>query len=93
MLRVDDDDAVRRALARPLLRAGFDVHDVASGEAALAWLRGGGDPEVLITDLGMGGMDGLQLADAARALRPALPVLYISGGAAELRGAAVHGAT
>jgi aldehyde dehydrogenase (NAD+) len=89
----DDDDAVRRSLARPLLRAGFDVHDVASGEAALAWLRRGGDPEVLITDLGMGGMDGLQLAAAARALRPALPVLYISGGAAELRGAAVHGAT
>jgi signal transduction histidine kinase len=93
VLLVDDDDAVRRSLARPLLRAGFDVHDVASGEAALAWLRGGGDPEVLITDLGMGGMDGLQLAAAARALRPALPVLYISGGAAELRGAAVHGAT
>jgi CheY-like chemotaxis protein len=57
---------------------------VKDGQEALDVLRGGGSIDLLFTDLVMpGGINGRQLADEARRLRPHLPVLFTSGYAAE----------
>lgn len=50
------------------------------GAAALRLLDGGGRVDVLVTDVGLpGGLDGRQVAEAARGRRPGLPVLFTTG--------------
>ena len=80
MLLVDDDDAVRATVRRFLEREGLAVTDVRGGREALAaWDAAGGAVDVLVTDALMPEMDGLALAAALRARRPALPVVVMSG--------------
>jgi len=56
------------------------VQSAASGEQALALLREGARVDLLFTDVVMpGGMNGIALAEQARALRPGLPVLVTTG--------------
>jgi CheY-like chemotaxis protein len=87
VLLVEDDDLVRDCLAEALHDAGLDIEGSASGEAALMVLRRVTAPKVLVTDINLGhGMDGLAFARAAREVHPGLPVVYISGRYAELRG-------
>jgi len=77
ILIVDDDPALLRLLALRLRHEGHDAVDAGSGEAALARL----DhelPQLLITDLRMGGMDGLQLFEAVHRRHPLLPVLILT---------------
>jgi two-component system, NtrC family, response regulator GlrR len=77
VLIVDDDAALLRLLELRLRAEGHDVVEAASGEAALGLL----DhelPELLITDLRMGGMDGLQLFEAVHRRHPLLPVLMLT---------------
>jgi CheY-like chemotaxis protein len=62
-----------------LTELGFEVTEVGSSDEALALLREGAEADVLVTDHLMPGMSGVELADAARTLRPQLPVLLISG--------------
>lgn len=57
---------------------GHDAVEAASGEAALDLLQHG-DFDMLITDIRMGGISGWDVAEQARAGRPGLPVIYISG--------------
>lgn len=85
---VVDDDAEIRSLLRDLLTdEGFRVLAVGSAEAA-AILLAAERVDLLITDIDLGaGDDGLTLAVDARATRPLLPVIYISGG----RHAGEHG--
>jgi len=78
---VIDDEAPIRALVVDLLgsqgRKALEAHD---GPSGLATLRATAGIELLITDLGLpGGMNGRQVAAAARLARPGLKVLYISG--------------
>jgi signal transduction histidine kinase/ActR/RegA family two-component response regulator len=79
ILVVDDDPGARGALADFLLEAGFEVHTAASGPAALAQLRAGGTCDVLVTDLSMPDLDGLELLRLARSLRPGLPGILVTG--------------
>ena len=77
ILIVDDDPALLRLLSLRLRSEGHDVLEAVSGEAALAKL----DhelPQLLITDLRMGGMDGLQLFEAVHRRHPLLPVLMLT---------------
>jgi two-component system, NtrC family, response regulator GlrR len=77
ILIVDDDAALLRLLTMRLLAEGHEVLAAASGESALARL----DhelPQLLITDLRMGGMDGLQLFEAVHRRHPLLPVLILT---------------
>jgi PAS domain S-box-containing protein len=78
-LLVDDEDLVRMSTADMLTELGFEVTEVGSPDEALALLREGAEADVLVTDHLMPGMSGVELADAARTLRPQLPVLLISG--------------
>jgi DNA-binding response OmpR family regulator len=80
VLVVDDDEDLREIMCRLLRRAGYAPVTAGCATEALAYLRHGpGDVEILLTDLGLPGVDGVGLADAARSLRPGLPILYVTG--------------
>jgi CheY-like chemotaxis protein len=87
VLVVEDNDDVRELAESVLGMAGYAVLAAASGEQALDLLRGGARVDLLFTDVIMpGGMNGLQLVDEARRLRPRLPVLVTTGYMDELPG-------
>ncbi|MBI4504554.1 MAG: response regulator [Chloroflexi bacterium] len=78
ILVVDDAPQVRQTLVRLLEEDGHRVRSVASGAAALAAL--GQEPlDLLITDLGMPGMSGYEVAEAVRQRWPGLPVVVATG--------------
>ncbi len=80
VLVVDDEPTVRMLVAEVLEELGCAAIEAADGAAALAVLRSGARIDLLVTDVGLpGGMNGRQVADAARALRPGLRVLFITG--------------
>jgi PAS domain S-box-containing protein len=78
-LLVDDEELVRMSTADMLVDLGFEVVEAGSAEEALRLIRHGAAPDLLVTDHLMPGMTGADLAREARALRPAMPVLVVSG--------------
>ena len=78
VLLVEDDDDSRQLMAEVLEVAGYAVHQVANGQDALRALSSSRF-HVLVTDLGMSGMGGLEIARAAKATDPALPVIVVTG--------------
>jgi two-component system NtrC family sensor kinase len=80
VLVVEDEATVLNATADALREAGWRVLTARNGMDALAVLRGDAAVDLLFSDVVMpGGMNGVALTRAARALRPALPVLLTSG--------------
>jgi CheY-like chemotaxis protein len=80
VLFVEDEVLVSALMSDVLEEQGFSVHAVENGEAALEYLRSGAQVDVLFTDINMPGeIDGAELAEVARNLRPDLPVVYASG--------------
>jgi PAS domain S-box-containing protein len=80
VLVVDDEPEVLELAAEILKRVGYSVLEAADGAAALEVARRhDGEIHLLVTDMVMPGLSGRDLADRLRALRSALPVLYISG--------------
>jgi CheY-like chemotaxis protein len=80
ILFVDDDQYVRASASRALRSRGYAVVEASDGDAALKLLRDQADGiDLLVTDVVMPGMDGRQLADAARSAQSSLRVLYTSG--------------
>jgi two-component system response regulator GlrR len=77
ILLVDDDPDILKLLSLRLVAAGHGVRAVDSGEKALAVLAAS-RPELVITDLKMGGMDGLALFDEIRKQAPMLPVIILT---------------
>src|SRR4051794_6618803 len=76
VLVVEDADAVRALTGRILYTGGYQVISVESGAVALERLDAA---DVLVTDVVMPGMSGVELAVQARERRPALPVVFVSG--------------
>ena len=83
VLLADDDADVAAFAATCLEEGGFSVRRAGDGAEALEILRRGPPPDLLIADLGMPGLNGLQLATAARQLYPQLLILIATGYAAE----------
>ena len=79
ILVVDDEEEVREILAEALEDFGYAVVTAASGEEALPMLGNGRDIEMVITDVRMPGMSGLQLAEEIRHRWPTVKVVLISG--------------
>jgi CheY-like chemotaxis protein len=92
VLLVDDDAPARLMIAVGLRDAGHAVTEAADAEAALDALGGGAAFDILVTDYAMPGMNGMALATAARAGRPGLPVVLMTGHAAESEDALEHAA-
>ncbi len=78
VLLVDDEAVAREGLATALRRDGLEVTTADNGEAALALLRQR-EYEVLLTDVKMPGMDGLELLRRAREAWPGMEVLVVTG--------------
>mgnify|MGYP001812562086 CR=1 FL=1 len=78
-LVVDDDDGVRYTLRGILKRADLEVHEAASGEAALAALAGEATFHLVITDLRMPGMDGLEALARIKRRQPKIQVVLLTG--------------
>ena len=80
ILLVDDSDLIRTLMARGLIRAGYEVLEAGSGPHALKILEAHPKPiDMLVTDMTLPLMDGLQLYLEIRARQPRLPVLFVSG--------------
>ena len=80
VLIIDDEATVRTLVAEVLGELGYAAVEAHDGSSGLAVLRSNARVDLLVTDVGLpGGMSGRQVADAARALRPDLKVLFITG--------------
>jgi len=75
---VDDEEAVRQAFAEALRQAGYVATTHEDATRALPALVAE-PPDLLVTDVVMPGMNGLELAEALRELQPGLPVVVVSG--------------
>jgi CheY-like chemotaxis protein len=80
VLLVEDEPAVRMVMADVLRDNGYTVMEAATGDHALRQIRSSARIDLLLSDVGLpGGMNGRQLADAAREHRPHLKVLFVTG--------------
>ncbi|MBV9749742.1 MAG: PAS domain S-box protein [Acetobacteraceae bacterium] len=80
VLLVEDEESLRQVAAEWLREAGHRVLEAPDGAAARRLLHGAGRVDLLVTDVGLpGGTNGRQVAEAARAHRPGLPVLFMTG--------------
>jgi CheY-like chemotaxis protein len=80
VLIVDDEEIVRMVMVETLADQGFAVLEAKDGESGLSILQSDKPISLLVTDVGLPGtLNGRQMADAARALRPDLKVLFITG--------------
>lgn len=79
VLLVDDEDVVRASTAAMLSEMGYSVLEAESGEAALALVREGVRPDLLVTDHLMPGISGADLVRYIRADLTDLPTLIVSG--------------
>jgi CheY-like chemotaxis protein len=80
VLVVDDDATVRMLVGEVLRELGYATIEAGDGHAGLRILQSQAQMDLLVTDMGLpGGINGRQLADAARAVHPHLKVLFITG--------------
>jgi PAS domain S-box-containing protein len=80
ILVVEDEPDVRAIVRRQLESLGHRVLAADAATEALLLIQGPGSPDVLLTDVVLAtGMDGIDLARAAREVRPGLPVIFMSG--------------
>jgi two-component system, cell cycle response regulator CpdR len=79
ILLAEDDDAMRTYLARALTRSGYAVHAVDRGTTALAEIQRGEAYDLLLTDIVMPEMDGIELAQKVSQHAPATRVMFITG--------------
>jgi two-component system KDP operon response regulator KdpE len=77
ILLVDDEPAIRRALRAPLLELGFQVAEASRGEESLQALRAAAH-DVVLLDINMPGIGGLETLRRIRAFAPRLPVLMLT---------------
>jgi CheY-like chemotaxis protein len=79
VLVVEDIALIRMTTVDMLQEIGFDVAEAGDGAEALAFLQKDADVDILLTDLGLPGMNGRQLMEEAMRLRPGLRVVVASG--------------
>jgi PAS domain S-box-containing protein len=80
VLVIDDEAIVRMLIVDVLAENGYAALEAVDGPSGLRILQSGARIDLLITDVGLpGGMNGRQIADAARVMRPDLKVLFVTG--------------
>ena len=83
VLIADDEAMLRIVAAETLQDAGFEVSEAGDGASALEILRSDPDIELLVSDIKMPGLNGIELAEAGLRLRPELKILLMTGYATE----------
>lgn len=79
-LVIDDDAAVRMVVCDALTELGYSVFDAVNGALGLQVLHANKTVDLLVTDVGLpGGLNGRQVADAARTAQPNLKILFVTG--------------
>ncbi|WP_022660537.1 response regulator [Paucidesulfovibrio longus] len=78
LLLVDDEDGLRRVLGISLTDIGYEVHTASNAEEALERFQALRAP-IVLTDIKMPGMDGLELLQAIKAIEPETEVIMITG--------------
>ena len=79
VLVVEDDPSVRLLIRDVLEEVGYSAIEASDGAAAVPILASDMSIDLMISDVGLPGMNGRQLADTARAHRPELPILFVTG--------------
>jgi PAS domain S-box-containing protein len=79
VLLVEDDPSVRLLIAEVLRELGYACIEVGDGAGAMPVLASNARLDLMITDIGLPGMNGRQLAEAAREQRPGLKILFVTG--------------
>jgi CheY-like chemotaxis protein len=80
VLLIDDEPTIRMLVTEVLEDLGYAAIEAADGASGLQILQSDVRLDLLVTDVGLpGGMNGRQVADAARIARPGLKVLFITG--------------
>ena len=79
ILLAEDDDAMRAYLVRALERSGYGVVAVDRGTEALKLVDAGGAFDLLLTDIVMPEMDGIELAQKVAIIAPDTRVMFITG--------------
>ena len=77
ILLIDDDESLRRVTEYNLSEAGFSVITAGSGQAGLQ-KYGAANPDLVITDVKLGDMDGLEVLSAIKKDSPETPVIVIT---------------
>ena len=85
IILAEDDESMRSYLVRALERAGHEVRSFAEGASAFEEIKGT-NFDLLLTDIVMPEMDGIELARRAAELDPSLKIMFITGFAAVLNG-------
>lgn len=79
VLVVEDEAVVRGLIMEELHELGYAALEAVDGNSGLDMLRSKRRIDLLVTDIGLPGLNGRQLADAARELRPSLKILFMTG--------------
>ena len=79
VLVVEDEPVVRALIVDVLHELGYRALEAEDGPSGLAVLQSSATVDVLVTDIGLPGLNGRQLADAGRLLRPGMKVLFMTG--------------
>ncbi|MGD9921108.1 MAG: response regulator [Pseudorhodoplanes sp.] len=80
VLLVEDEGLIAEIIGEALTDSGHTVHTVANAQEAIAHLANGAPVDLLFTDINLPGeLDGVGLAERARAANPLLPILFASG--------------
>jgi PAS domain S-box-containing protein len=79
VLVVEDEPVVRGLIVEVLTELGYRAIEASDGPEGLEKLRARGRIDLLVTDIGLPGLNGRQIADAGREFRPDLKVLYMTG--------------
>ena len=79
VLIVGDDELIRMAAVDELNERGLEALGARHAMAALSILESNKPVDLLITDIGLPGLDGRRLAEMARALRPSIGIMFLTG--------------
>ena len=79
VLLVEDEDTVRNVVARLLKKLGYEVSSAANADEAIAFFDGGGSFDLVVTDIVMPGLSGIEMSEVLKARFPELRFLFISG--------------
>ncbi len=79
VLLVEDEDTVRNVVARLLKKLGYEVFSAANADEAIAFFEGGVSFDLVVTDIVMPGLSGIEMSEVLKARFPEVRFLFISG--------------